>query len=137
MGTAPSAARIYLARVVDAVVYGALVALVVSLVGAVVGLLVFGSLNGTKLLLFVAGFAQITVAVVSLWPSDVSDLEGSNAPDPEEVSRVQLLVDRIVPKERLGLPVQERFEHGVRQFVAGVAILAVSFSMEAVFGIAA
>lgn len=137
MGSAPSATQVYLARVVDALVYGAVVALLASLVSAAIGLLVLGSLNGMKFVLFVAGFGQIALGVISLWPSDVSDIEDTGGPPPNEVSRVQRVVDRLAPTELLGLPVEQRFEHGVRQLVAGVLMLVVSFSMEAAFGVGA
>lgn len=125
----------YLARIVDATVYAVVVAMAGCLVSGIAGILILGSLNGTKFLLFVLGFLQIGVGVARLWPTDVSDIEGGPESNPDDPSRVQLVVDRIAPTERLGLPPNERFERGGKQLLAGVLLLVVSFSMEAVFGI--
>lgn len=125
----------YLARIIDAVTYGAVVAVAWSLVCAVLGLLVFGSWSGVKLLLFIAGFLQIAIGVAQLWPTDISDVERPHERTPDDVSGVQAVVNRVAPFEQLGLPPDERFEPGVRQFVAGLLLLGVSYSMEAVFGI--
>lgn len=130
-----SSVGVYLARIIDAAIYCSVVALVGSLISGVLGFLLLGSLNGMKFLLFVAGFIQIGVGVAQLWPTDISDVEEPDKPNPDEISRVQLVVNWLAPTDRLGLPPDERFEHGVRQFLAGMLLLVISFSMEAVFGI--
>lgn len=127
--------RIYIARVVDAVTYGAVVALIGCLISGAIGFLFLGSLNGMKFVLFIVGFVQIGVGVVELWPTDISDVENTNEQSPDELSGVQIIVDWLVPTDWLGLPPDERFEHGVRQLLAGGLMLVISFTMEAVFGI--
>lgn len=125
----------YFAKSIDAITYGIVVSVFGWLICTVLGLLLLGSWSGVKFLLFIAGFLQIAIGVTQLWPTDVSDLENANNPDPDDVSHVQIIVNRIAPIDRLGLPPTERFEPGVKRFVAGLMLLGISLSMEVVFGI--
>jgi hypothetical protein len=135
MGVPSSSVKVYLSRSIDAAIYSSVIALFGALLSGVLGFLLLGSLNGVKFLLFVAGFIQIGIGVAQLWPSDISDVNEPDKPNPDEISRVQLVVDWLAPTDRLGLPPDERFEHGVRQFLAGMLLLVISFSMEAMFGV--
>ncbi|WP_435115521.1 DUF7555 family protein [Halolamina sp. C58] len=127
-----SALAVFLAKAIDGVVYAALTAVIASLAGLAVGALLGAPWVVLKYLLFVGGFLQVGVGVAQLWPTDPSDLEG---PTPEQSSRTQAVVDRLAPIGRLGLPVGRRFDVGAKRFLSGLAILFVSFALEAVFGV--
>jgi hypothetical protein len=127
-----SAVAVFVAKSIDGVVYAVLTAGIASLVGLALGTLLGEPLLVLKYLLFVGGFLQVGVGVAQLWPTDPSDLEG---PTPEQSSRTQAVVDRLSPIERLGLPVGRRFDLGAKRLLSGLAILFVSFALEAVFGV--
>ncbi|WP_053948182.1 DUF7555 family protein [Halolamina sediminis] len=127
-----SAVAVFVAKTIDGVVYAGITAGIACLAGLAIGALLGEPWILLKYLLFVGGFLQLGVGVAQLWPTDPSDLEG---PTPEQSSRTQAVVDRLSPLERLGLPVGRRFDLGAKRFLSGLAILFVSFALEAVFGV--
>lgn len=126
---------VYLAKIIDAAIYSGIVAVVGFVLAVIVGLLLGSVWNGAKYFLFFVGFLQMTIGVVQMWPTDRSELEGDT--DPDDVSRVQALVDRLTPTEQLQLPAGERFEPGFKRFLASLALLGISLTLETVFGVAA
>lgn len=133
MGMDRSSSRaMVLAKAIDGVVYAAVTAGIASLLGLLVAAPFAQPLVALKYLLFVGGFLQLGVGVAQLWPTDPSDLE---EPAPEPTSRTQDVVDWLAPTGRLGLPVGQRFDPGARRTLSGLAILFVSFVLEAGLGV--
>lgn len=125
--------RVYLAKSLDTAAYSAVVGVVGVVLGVGVGLLLGATLNGAKYFLFVTGFLQMSVGVAQMWPTDRESMHDEGA-DPDDLTRIQAVVDRLLPSESLSLPPGERFEPGLRRFVSAVLLLAVSLSLEVVFG---
>jgi len=138
-------------QVVDAVVYANAVAAVVFALGVVVGLIVGGGLVTAKYVLFVVGLLAFGYATLQLRPSppwDTTRTEDGkikvtrNEPDgtvisEREETRFQAAVQRIPPLPWYSLPPSERFSIAAKMFLASLTVLAWSFVMETVFGIAA
>ncbi|MDB2272660.1 hypothetical protein PN416_10735 [Halorubrum ezzemoulense] len=127
-----SPVAVFLSKTIDGVVYAVITAGAASLVGLAVGALFAEPLVVLKYLLFVGGFLQVGVGIAQLWPSDPSDVRESA---PDEVSRTQRVVNRLSPTRCLGLPVGRYFALGTKRFLSGLAILLVSFGLEAVLGV--
>ena len=127
-----SPAAVFLSKTVDGVVYAVLTAGAASLVGLGVGALFSEPLVALKYLLFIGGFLQVGVGVAQLWPSDPSDVQESV---PDAAPWTQRVVDRLSLTRRLGLPVGRHFALGTKRSLSGLAILFVSFGLEAVFGV--
>jgi hypothetical protein len=138
-------------QVVDAFVYANAVAGVVFVVGAVLGLILGGGLVTAKYLLFTVGIFAFGYATFKLRPSPPWDTERTdegkikvtkNEPQGRVISereetRFQAAVQRIPPLPWYSLPPRERLPIAAKLFLASLAILAWSFVMETVFGVAA
>ncbi|ELZ51103.1 hypothetical protein C464_01446 [Halorubrum coriense DSM 10284] len=123
---------VFLSKTVDGVIYAVLTAGAASLVGLTVGAFFAEPLVVLKHLLFVGGFLQVGVGVAQLWPTDSSDVR---EPDPDAATRTQRVVDRLSLTRRLGLPAGRHFALGTKRSLSGLAILLVSFGLEAAFGV--
>ena len=138
-------------QTVDALVYANAVAAVVFVAGAGLGLLVGGGLVTAKYVLFVVGLLAFGYATFQLRPDPPWGTEstedgrikvtrneetGRVVSDREE-TRFQALVQRIPPLPWYSLPPSERLPVPAKLFLASLVVLAWSFVMETVFGIAA
>lgn len=127
-------------QALDALIYGgAVVALLVS-VSAVVSFPVGWGWVGVKVALFFVGFLFFGVSALQLrpkppWKREESD--GDSESGKRKETHFQVLVQRIPPLGRYGLAPDERLSPATKLFVASVLVLAVSYVMEAGFGVAA
>lgn len=131
----------------DAAAY-ALVTAIVATVGAVVlGVGTGGGLVRAKAVLFLVGVVLMAYATVLLWPSrreafrerdaDGRPRVGESVPESESRTHYQAFVEAVPPSRWLRSPPPERrLTPGGKLFLASVTVLAVSYAMEAVFGIA-
>lgn len=137
-------------QVLDAVVYANAVAAVVFVFGVALGAVVGGGLVTAKYVLFVVGLLAFGYATFQLRPDPPWDTEhteegtvkvtrneqtGSSIGGREE-TRFQAAVQRIPPLSWVSLPPSDRLSVPTKLFLASLAILAWSFVMETVFGIA-
>lgn len=141
----------------DAVAYaltGALLAVPLAVVG---GFLAGGGLVYAKIALFLGGFAIMAVATATLWPSKPSDLasdadggsgvgsagagtagSGSGPAQTESLaSQVGRGLDAVPPLRWVPEPAPSyRRSTGTKLFLLSLVVLATSWAMEAVFGVA-
>lgn len=132
----------------DAFVYALVVAAFSTLLAVVVGVATGGGLVRAKVLLFLAGVGLMAYATVRLWPEspgDRDDRAGPGLPDPgggpaftsRERPRLQRVTAAVPPMRWVHAPPpEERVTVPGKLFWSSVAILLVSYLMEAVFGIA-
>lgn len=123
-------------QAIDALAYAlaltVTVAVAVGLLSAAVG----AGLNGVKYGLFVVGILLFGVATFKLRPTaPYGDARGLLPTDSDEESGFQAAVQRALP-ERYRLGPDERLSDGLRLFLASVLVLAASFALERVFGVA-
>lgn len=138
-------------QLADAFVYANAVAAVVFAFGLVVGLVLGGGFVTAKYVLFVVGILAFGYATFQLRPSPPWDTKRTedgkvkvttNEPKGQSIggrdeTRFQATVQRIPPLPWFSLPPGERLPVPAKLFLASLAILAWSFVMETVFGIAA
>lgn len=131
---------------VDATVYVALVAAIVTSLAFVVGIATGGGFLRMKALLFVAGFGLMAYSTVRLWPSSPEDLErntmsgvspaGGSIPAKPNETRFQRFVRRLPPLRWLRPPPPDhRVSPAGKLFWSSVVVLLVSYLMETVFGV--
>lgn len=119
---------------IDAVAYALALGTVVTVAALTVGIATGGGFLRGKELTFLGGLALIGYATVRLWPSSVDDLGGPTAS--ARGTRFEGLVRSLPPVRLIRLPAPpDRLRVATKLFLAGVAALAVSFLMEARFGI--
>ena len=147
MATASRRAR----QALDAVVYGVAVSFVVFVLGTVVGLLVGGGLVTAKYVMFVLGILLFGYSALQMRPEPPWDTERTDDGEVKIIkerptgtvvgsrteTKFQAAVQRIPPLSRYSLPPDERLPEATKLFVASLAVLAWSFAMETVFGVAA
>lgn len=127
---------------IDAITYALVVTLVTTGCAVAVGLATGGGLVRAKVALFFGGCLLMAYATARLWPSSPSDLEdrtgtGESMPAVHDRTRFQAIVQSIPPVRWLEPPPPERrMTTPGKLFVGSVLVLAVSYLMEAVFGIA-
>ena len=122
---------------VDALVYAVAVAALVVVAALVAGLATGGGLVRAKVLLFLAGFGLMAYATVRLWPRSPEDLETGSIPATQEATRFQRAVRTLPPLRWLPRPPpHRRFTPAGKLFVGSLVVLAASYAMEAVFGVA-
>lgn len=122
---------------VDALVYGLAAAAVVVVGALVVAVATGGGLVRAKRLLFLAGFLLMGYATVRLWPRSPSDLDRGAIPADHDRTRFQRAVRALPPLRWLRPPPpHRRFTPPGKLFVGSLVVLAVSYAMEAVFGVA-
>lgn len=121
---------------VDALAYVVALALVVFVLGVLLGIALGGSLVLGKQLLFLGGWLLIGYATLRLWPSSPEELEEEPHTTQTQRSRFQAIVQQLPPVRWMHLPSpNERVALAVKLFLTGVAVLALSFVMEAGFGV--
>jgi hypothetical protein len=133
---------VWTGRVLDAVGYVlAVVAAVLAAAAALSFPLGFGWV-GVKYVLFVVGILAFGYATFTLRPTppwkrgDPADPSQSAVGDSRE-TRFQAAVQQLPPARFHRLPADDRFPDGVKLFLASLGILATSYVMETVFGVAA
>jgi len=139
-----------------ALVYAVTLTATVTLGMVALGIASGGGFVRGKRLLFVAGWVLMAYATVRLWPSKPSDIEmtragdtsgtkdaGSIDPTGETIpaiqarSRFQRFVYALPPIRWLPIPPYERrFTDEAKVFLASLLVLAASYVMETVFGVA-
>jgi len=133
-----------LGQAVDALVYGAVVTLVVGVAGAVASFSLGGGWFGVELTLFLVGAALLAYGAFQLRPAKRWDVEfdddgfrvvrpgeGGRVVGSREETRFQAAVQRVPPLPRLGLAPEERLSPATKLFVAGVVMLLSSIVLEA------
>lgn len=146
----------------DAATYAATAAGITFLFAALVSFPLGYGLVGVKYALFYIGFAAWAIAIVVSWPESAwkrpnlsfdilsfggSDDEDTTVPwvdtDPSgqsgepDQTPFQALVQSLPPARFVPVPPSYRVPTGIRLFLAAFTIHAVSFVMEAVFGVVA
>lgn len=123
-------------QLVDLVAYVLGVVLVFSAVFGAIGVALGIGLVGVKYGLFVVGILLFGYATLKVRPTRPGkDPRSARFPiDRGEETPFQARVQRLVPA-RLRLAHDDRLADGTKLFVASLAMLAVSYVMEAVFGI--
>ena len=122
---------------VDALAYGVAAAALVVVAGLVVGVATGGGLVRAKRLLFLAGFLLMGYATVRLWPRSPEDLDRGALPADHDQTRFQRAVSALPPLRWLRPPPpHRRFTPPGKLFVGSLLVLAVSYAMEALFGVA-
>lgn len=121
------------ARIVDAVQYAVGLTLLVAGIVLAVSLLVGRGLWGVKFGLFLVGFLSLGYATVLAWPKSPADV-GRETHDREE-TRLQALFRRGPPAAWYPLPARDRYPDWVRLYLASLTMLALSYSLEAFFGV--
>ncbi|WP_254536667.1 DUF7555 family protein [Halomarina litorea] len=123
-------------QAVDALGYAVAVTLTVAAVVGVLSLALGAGLNGVKYGLFVVGILLFGVATLKLRPTaPYSDARNLLPTDSGEESGFQAAVQGAIPA-RYRLSPDERVSDALKLFLASVLVLAVSFVMERVFGVA-
>ncbi|SEW01564.1 DUF7555 family protein [Natrinema salifodinae] len=131
----------------DALTYALAVAVTTTVGAVVVGVLTGGGLLRAKYLLFGAGFLLMGYATLRLWPASATDFDhdadtvtggyDDAVPAERDETRFQRYVRALPPLRWLRLPPPERrLAPPTKLFVGSVFVLAVSYLLEAVFGIA-
>lgn len=118
----------------DAFAYAVAVAAVATLGALVVGVATGGGLVRAKLSLFLAGFGLMGYATARLWPTS----PGESRQDPvgtAGASRLQALVDRLLPGSRFPPPPDRRLAPPSKLFAGSLLVLVVSALMETVLGV--
>lgn len=128
-----SAASARGARIVDAVQYAVGLTLLAAGLILLFSLLMGRGLWGVKFGLFIVGFLSLGYATVLAWPKSPEDLERGGS-DREE-TRLQALLRRVPPAAWYPLPVRDRYPNWVRLYLASLTMLALSYSLEAFFGV--
>ncbi|WP_435177491.1 DUF7555 family protein [Halorussus sp. AFM4] len=139
-------------QAVDAAVYSLAVAATVFVVGALAGLVLGGGLVTAKYVMFVVGLLAFGYGTLQLRPDPPWKTEegeegeikivreerpSGTVVNSREETAFQAAVQRIPPLPWFSLPPDERVSVALKIFLAGLATLAWSFAMEAVFGVAA
>jgi hypothetical protein len=132
VGSAAHRAR----QALDAATYAAVVVVCIAAAAAVVSLPLGGGLVGVKYALFFVGFLVFGVSTFQLrprppWKDDTGETVGTR-----DESRFQRLVQRVPPLRRYGLVPDDRLSPAAKLFLSSLLMLAVSFTLEAVFGVA-
>lgn len=135
----PAAVPDRLLGLVRGLAYAAVVAAAATVAAVVLGVVTGGGLVRAKYVLFFVGFGLMAVATATLWPSSPEDLEDDpSIPEEPGASGVERVVEAVPPASWLPAPRPgARLSRGSKLFLASLATLAVSYAMEAVFGIAA
>lgn len=140
-------------QALDAAIYALAVATVVFLAGAAIGVVLGGGLVTAKFVMFLVGLALFGYGAFRMRPDPPWDTESTddgdvrvvrNDPDPvvagdrdQSESRFQAALHRVPPLSRYSLPPGDRLSTGSKLFLASIAVLAWSYVMETVFGVAA
>lgn len=144
-------------RLLDLAAYAIGVTLVVTVSLVPPSLLAGAGLVGVKYGLFLVGVLSFGYATVLLWPSRPGHLddgrgdgqqaasEGAGKPvtgngarnevERRDESRFETLIVGVPPFDRYRIPPVDRFHPGTKLYVASLLMLAVSYVMEAVFGV--
>ena len=143
MGPTPTRAQLgTAARVcVDAGAYAVVVAAAATVLAFVVGVASGGGFVRMKTLLFLSGFGLMAYSTARLWPTSTDDVgpdrvggvappAGGSVPVPREQTRFESIARRLPPADR-------RLTPAGKLFWGSVAVLLVSYVMEAVFGVTA
>ena len=128
----------------DAITYAIVVAALATLGSLAIGIVTGGGLVRGKVVLFVVGWVLMAYATVQLWPSSPEEVNGApeartgeSLPEAQDETRLQSFVQSIPPNRWLRPPRPERrLSIDGKLFLASLLVLAVSFAMEVVFGIA-
>ncbi|UPM43618.1 DUF7555 family protein [Halocatena salina] len=121
-------------QMVDAFVYAVAVT-VIAFVGAAISSFVFGwGWVGVKFVLFVLGIGLFGIGTFALRPTPPWR-DDSRLPEPDKPV-LQARLQRLPPLDSYGLTADERFPTGAKLLLASVFILALSFVLETVFGVA-
>lgn len=129
---------------IDALTYATVVATLATLGSLSIGIVTGGGLVRGKVVLFVVGWVLMAYATVQLWPSSPEEVDGTpeartgeSLPEAQDETRLQSFVQSIPPNRWLRTPRPERrLSIDGKLFLASLLVLAVSFAMEVVFGIA-
>jgi hypothetical protein len=145
-------------RLVDLAAYAVGLTLLVAIALVPLSLLAGAGLNGVKFGLFLVGIFAFGYATLRSWPSRPDEaglgqrpgeqstpgsertIEGVDPDvqlDPRTESRFESLVTGVPPLESYRVPPDDRVPVGAKLYVASLLMLAVSYAMEAVFGIRA
>lgn len=137
--------RTRLLVLIDALTYAGAVAAISTICALVFGLVTGGGLSRAKLVLFFVGFILLGYTTARLWPRSPSDLEddaalsgvsGDSIPETADQTRFQALVASLPPKRWFREPSPEdRINPAGKLFFGSLAVLLISYLMEAVFGI--
>ena len=119
-------------RLVDALARALVLTTLVVAVSAAVSFALGGRWLGVKFILFVVGFLALGIGGVLARPTPAWRDEPYVSRSGESTP-FQALVDRVLGG--FALPPGERFPTGVRVLLAGVLMLALSYTMETVFGV--
>jgi hypothetical protein len=109
----------------------------VSLI-APVSLAAGSGLVGVKIGLFLVGVACVGYATVRWWPSRPASPPDATPNSPGHVERptgFEALLDHVPPWRWFRVDPRDRFHPGTKLYAAAVLMFAVSFLLEAVFGV--
>jgi hypothetical protein len=126
-------------QVLDALVYALAVAGVLAVGTGALSVGFGGGLVGAKYLLFFLGFVLFATGAIGMRPTAAwkDDEESAAVVGRAEETRFQGTLHRLPPLRRYELAPAERLSAGTKLFVASVLVLAISFVLEAVFGVVA
>lgn len=132
----------------DVGAYVAVVAAATTAVAFLLGIVTGGGFLRMKALLFVAGFGLMAYSTARLWPTSPEDIDtggmqgvtvenGRSIPAPNQQTRFESIARRLPPARWARLPpADRRLSPAGKLFWSSVAVLAVSYLMESLFGVA-
>lgn len=125
---------------VDTLTYAVVVAALIVLGAVVLSVVTGGGLARANILVFIAGWIQLSYATVVLWPTSPDDLESTTDQPTVQANdtstKVQSIARSLPPLRWLRLPrPEDRMSSQTQLLVAAVFVLAISFLAEAVLGV--
>ncbi|RRJ29147.1 DUF7555 family protein [Halocatena pleomorpha] len=121
-------------QAVDAFVYAVAVTTIALVSAVIVSFALGGGWVGVKFILFLIGIGLFGVGTFALRPTPPWR-DHSRLPTPDR-SVLQSRLQRLPPLDAYGLTADERFPTGAKLLLSSVFILALSFVLETVFGVA-
>lgn len=122
-------------RIVEFVLWVAVVAAIVVVTGVVVGVATGEGLLGAKYVLFVAGAILFGIGSLAIQPATPNGDEQWFSFDGGRQTRLEAAIQRIPPLENDALPFERRVGRGAKLFVTGMVVLAVSAVLEFGLGV--
>jgi hypothetical protein len=124
-------------KTLDAATYAVAVAAIAFLAGSVASFALGGGWVGVKFVLFFVGFGLFGYATFRLRPKKPHEQEGDRtAVDKDDETRFEAVLGRLPPLMWVHVTPSDRFSPAAKLLLGSVLVLATSFLMESVFGVA-
>lgn len=131
----------------DVLTYAGVVAILISVIAVVVGIMTGGGLVRGKTIIFLVGFAMLAYATIRLWPTDPEEFGRGSSPEmqiesdtpdltDEDDSPIETISHSIPPARWLESPPPEyRWSRAGKLFIASLLLLLISIVLERGFGV--